>query len=1049
MSPLTARSLLLLVLLVAVAGPLAAQPTAARTDSLGLSVWTRSGASGPGFDGLPVRSVRDLAALLPGVRRSLSDGTLVYRSYLGTRRDYSVTDPADPFGVQARSVFDTERVGQEPTFVVDGVRVAERLSVPFEAVERVEVLTGLVPAQVGEAAGGVVLVETREGGEAYGGRVEGLTSERLDAFGYTVGAFSAGGPIGNARLGRFALSGEVRRLADATPFGADTYRLTDEAYADLLASPQIVRAANDQGDVLDIPFPWQAAQDAVGAGQPFTQEDLRALLDLPPGFDLAEQGPISAPETYTAERFERVRGKDDPLRAVTLDGNAVLTLAPSLRLRLGGAYDRERLDRTAAPAERFTNALYNRDHLYRAERDAGRFYTALHYAPSDRLAVRLQAEGQRWRSVQHPRGFSSDVEDALFYGDVESDQSAVARRYFVFRNGEYQPLYAQDGGSRPTDVGGTFALPGNPATIYRKGEGTSLRLHGSAALRLGIHRVEVGAEVERQTHRRFELAGASLARFYDDGNAEALGSEGGVSTYEALPFDALRPLTLVRYGYDFLGLGETDGEDVDGYFGHTDLDAAPYRPVYAAGYVQDRFALDRLTLDLGLRLDVFGSDATVLKDLFALVPIARAGGLPETPSGIDSDFAVYFNDVGDVVGFRDLDGRFYDAEGEESTADLITGARSGQTRRTEEPRSAAFESAPTHVRLQPRLGARFAVSERASVFAYYNRLARRPPPVLYAPFQAYEDVGIGEVFGNARLGPETIDDVGLGAEGRPVRGLSVRGTVFYRRHRELIQAAPAVGRTYRNTGSASVYGLDLTGALGRTHGVALRANYVLSFANGTGSDAAVTGSVVWRGDFVSTLTAPADSDVRHALDVVADYRVPEKAGPVLGGFGLGVVYSAQSGRPYTPLQAPGFGVGDPFTSGVAGINTSNRPWTKQFDLRLDKQFALGASTVTAFVWVENICEGIDVAVLGRIANACGRRNVTTLYRSTGEPDDDGFLSTPGGATYVSNAPDSDGRTFNYLAYVGGPVHIGGAQSTDGTFGYGPPRRVRSGLRIAL
>ena len=185
--------------------------------------------------------------------------------------------------------------------------------------------------------------------------------------------------------------------------------------------------------------------------------------------------------------------------------------------------------------------------------------------------------------------------------------------------------------------------------------------------------------------------------------------------------------------------------------------------------------------------------------------------------------------------------------------------------------------------------------------------------------------------------------------------------------------------------------------------------------------------------------APSDFDARHALDLVADYRVAEDVGPrlagvpVFGGLGLGLVFSAQSGRPYTVAAGPAPIDNSVFFAG-GRFNGQRRPWTTQLDLRLDKQFRAGPSTITAFLWAENVL---------------GSENVTALYRATGEPGDDGYLDTPGGGAYLNAVVDREGGAFNYLAYVGGPANIGGARSTDGSLFYGPPRRIRFGLRVAL
>ena len=121
---------------------------------------------------LPLRSVREAAALAPAFRRDLATGTLVFRSRTGGLG-----------GVQ------------EPVSVVDGVRrlggplggstlsLLGAPDVPFAAVTRVDALGGFVPATLGEAGGGLVRVETADGMDRFGARVEGFSSEATDAYG--------------------------------------------------------------------------------------------------------------------------------------------------------------------------------------------------------------------------------------------------------------------------------------------------------------------------------------------------------------------------------------------------------------------------------------------------------------------------------------------------------------------------------------------------------------------------------------------------------------------------------------------------------------------------------------------------------------------------------------------------------------------------------------------------------------------------------------------------------------------------------------------------
>ncbi|HEX8385137.1 MAG TPA: hypothetical protein VF576_03080, partial [Rubricoccaceae bacterium] len=153
---------------------------------------------------------------------------------------------------------------------------------------------------------------------------------------------------------------------------------------------------------------------------------------------------------------------------------------------------------------------------------------------------------------------------------------------------------------------------------------------------------------------------------------------------------------------------------------------------------------------------------------------------------------------------------------------------------------------------------------------------------------------------------------------------------------------------------------------------------------------------------------------------------------VLGGLGVGVVVAAQSGLPYTALQPnTGFSVFDSFTSDVRGeIDGARLPWTHEVDVRVERRFAVGPGALTAFVWAENVL---------------GTRNTLAVYRATGRPDTDGFADTAAG----QQALGTPGAQAGYAAYTGGPVNVGGAQSTGAPYVYGRPRLVRLGVVLGL
>jgi outer membrane cobalamin receptor len=80
-----------------------------------------------------VRDVRDLAATTAGVYQEEEGGSLNVR---GSRSDAT-------------------------QYIVDGIKVIGPFSLPKSAIAEVTVITGGIPAQYGDATGGIVLITTK------------------------------------------------------------------------------------------------------------------------------------------------------------------------------------------------------------------------------------------------------------------------------------------------------------------------------------------------------------------------------------------------------------------------------------------------------------------------------------------------------------------------------------------------------------------------------------------------------------------------------------------------------------------------------------------------------------------------------------------------------------------------------------------------------------------------------------------------------------------------------------------------------------------------
>ena len=984
--------------------------------------------SGEDLENLPIRSVAGVTALQGGVVSTDNSSALNIRG--------------------GRS--------EEVAYFVDGVRVTGLLGVNQQAVQEQEVLIGTIPARYGDVQSGVISITTKTGRQDFFGAAEFITSEGLDSYGYNLGSLSLGGPIVPSGQVGFFLSGEYNFSADSSPYGTQTYRLSDDAYNDLQSFPQALEFEAADGTTGFIPFPADlfgegGAFNGVAVSDSLLQATLVQNGTLAEGAMLTTGLPVDRAETFGENDFDVVRGKDDPLRDLTLNGNLNFNLG-DFNLRLGGGLAQRRAEEFS-----FANSLYNRNAFYNDERDSYRVYGTFRQRVSNSAFYQIQGEFQDFQYVQYPEGFSDDINDVLQYGDVDNATNGTAGLYYVYRDSDgdgvstYEQQYTQDSGTRPSRVQpGSFSLPGRITNSnYQKSHDQRYRFTGNATTQLGVNQLEFGGEYQQDTRRFFSINAYSLAGLVndEDGNEQSVaGFPDGISAYTDLPFSSLRTLTA-RYGYNYLGTEEVNDQNVDGYFPNangertnTNIDA--YRPVYYAGYVQDKIEFRDLIIQLGFRVDVFDNNTLVPIDIYApSTPIQRAGGLDDVPNGIEDDYAVYYNGS-TVVGYRDTEGQFYDAEGSQTTsANIITTSR-GQVLEVEGTRSSLFKEYEPQVSFMPRVGVSFPVTDRALFFASYNITSQRPTEQSFAPISTYEELSSqNSRTPNPTLEPERTTQYELGFRQRVGERAAISLSGFYRTqenkisNRRLDGGFPAYG-TYLNADFTTTQGAEVNFDLRRTRNLSVNANYTLSFAQGTGSDAEATNVIVWRGNYFPQFLSPANFDQRHTANVTLDYRLGAGEGPMIGGvralenFGINIVGQFGSGLRYTRLLPnTGFSVNDSFSDDVDGtLNGATLPSTSRVDVRLDRNFNLGfnESQLRAYLSVINLFD---------------TENVLAVYRGTGSPTEDGFYNTGQGR----NDLDTPGKLFNYQTYIGGPVNVGGSQSSGGGLFYGAPRQVRLGF----
>ncbi|MEO0558499.1 MAG: hypothetical protein AAF170_09980, partial [Bacteroidota bacterium] len=840
---------------------------------------------------------------------------------------------------------------------------------------------------------------------------------------------------------RLAGGGALGRPPHASPWGIGAVRLTDEAFALVQANPQSVYV-EENGVTRAVPFPFEAVQASTG---PFTEANLRQVLGLAPDAVVQPQL-VPTIETLGADAFERRAAKDDPLEDLRLAAGLTLNPMEGMMFRATGRMDRQR----AEPVS-FTSVLMNPNARRVVQQDGFGLAAMFDHTLLPALRYTLRASIERDAYVSHPLGFTDAVEDVLLYGDIDNANSDIASRYYVQLSGGYVQQFTRDSGTRPGQyLGQLYSLPGRQnLNQFTTGEQGSIQVGGSIHLDVGAHQIELGAEMQQQMQRQFTINGFSLAGYVNDGsleNSPPTGFPNGVRSYDQLAFRELQTRTSY-YGYSFNGLATADSEDIDAYYDNTQggrsKDIAPFQPRLLAGYAEATSSFGLLTTRIGLRLEGYDPNGNALFDLYSPIPIRRAGDLALIPEGIGPDYAVYFaSNETTVVGFRDLDGNFFDAAGAPTTPNAVIVDEQAQVVQKEgAPRSEAFHDAPTIWSVEPRLRAELAASDSLRFYVSAERLSRSPDPALSVSLGDFRNLS-GLSFRTGMVMPafETVDAVRLGVEALVSPTLSASMTGFVRKTRGIPAAIPLAG-SFPRYGAFIPFdrldevGVDVTAAWQPSSAALVQIAYTLASAEGTSSSANAVSVLIWRagnGDPFPNSVNTAGTDTRHAIDLVASGRVPSEGFSVLGGFGGGFVLSAQSGLPYTGVEPnTGFTSGDSFTTPAqGGINGARLPWTHQFDVRLDRQIPVGLATLEVFAWIENVF---------------GTENVLAVYRSTGRPDDDGYLETANGQSQFST-PE---RQALYRAYISGPVNVGGNQSAAAPFFYGQPRQIRLGLRASF
>ncbi len=442
---------------------------------------------------------------------------------------------------------------------------------------------------------------------------------------------------------------------------------------------------------------------------------------------------------------------------------------------------------------------------------------------------------------------------------------------------------------------------------------------------------EAGLGATFGTQRYYSMSPVSLAK-----NNAGYWSNDTTFIDAKSKFDRYDRENPFRYGYDLYG--EKDGF-VDG------SDELPAQnPVLGYAYIQDRFELEDIVLNLGLRFDYFDSQTDILKD-------------PANPFSGGSDPSDY--DPGD------------------------------------------FTKKEAEFHVSPRIGLGFPVTESTVFHAQYGKFVQNPRLIDLYSFKRQidglkndSDYRLATGFIESEI--TTSYEIGFRQVLGSVAALNI--TAFYKNTQGLTNQGvqdyykePGGERfqyyTPTNQDFGTVKGFAFSLDVSRTSYTSVSLDYTFSIAEGTGSSTNSSYVAAFRNDNgeVPKVIAPLEFDQRHTGILILDFYVPKGELGWAEMLGANFLISFSSGRPYTPLETQN--LLDNYTNwgNTKGyVNSSFGPGSFRVDFKLEKSFSIGSSTlITPYVWIENLFESI---------------NATEVWRSTGSAYTTDYLSTENGKT---------------------------------------------------
>lgn len=612
-------------------------------------------------------------------------------------------------------------------------------------------------------------------------------------------------------------------------------------------------------------------------------------------------------------------------------------------------------------------ALVTQDH-------GNRFTTTFWKLNSFRMPIQNIDNYQFYGRISHniSSKFFYELQGTYFKSKDELGDAFFMDDWFAYGDTSRVPGLAIQGNGLTSSVS-TANVFASPYTVFNRYTLYDIsyiggKLDATWALntkKAGDHELKFGGEYRYNTLKKIDFAPIAVANNQVDTiiNGQV---QTAIPDPQSLWFG--RDVLLNSYGYD---IRDQYGRQIV-----SDDDINAKHPIVGSFYVRDKIDFKDFNMNIGLRMDYLDVNTLVLKDIRTL---------------IDQNGVLLSDNI--------------------------------------------YEQSKANITFSPRFGFSFPITDKTVFVANYGKFVQLPQlDYLYINRLAFEYFfknSVQNVAENSSLKPEKLTSYEIGIKQKAGDYLDLGATVYYKETRDQIGITRIAGSStvpngyaiFTNSDFSTAKGIDFYLSLRRTNRLAVDVAYTLLYATGVGANADSKFSLANNpGGVLPKFQFPLDYDQRHTGSVNVDYRfggwddVPKGFfGHIVKDLGFNLLFSFNSGRPYTSRQLPQTAFADDGLA-ITSKNQIYRNWNLRFDLKVDKGFSIWKTNWTAYIYVLNLFNN---------------ELVNTVYGSTGRPDDNGYLLTPTGNAsselYKENFNDRIRNIANW----------------------GTPRQIRFGLKMSF